>query len=135
MQLKQKLVVRVKKLKAFTMDLVQFESKVKSTLADGGKVISDLPELLVHSWSKLRAQHAFLAFDLAVALTDAARALSNLARQYKFQTLGKQRERMGTEVEVVMDPLGLVRGWGEGWHLLDAAEYDGTWRGAIAKNL
>ena len=83
----------------------------------------------MHSWSKLRARHAFLVFDFAVVLTHAARALSNLARQYKFQTLGRQRERMGTEVEVVMDPLGLVRGWGEGWHLLDAAEFDGTWRG------
>ena len=103
-------------LKAFTQDLSQYDSKIKKSLSDIGKPVADLPPLLLHTWAKLRTRHVHLFFC----------AVSNLVRQHKHQTLSKQRQRMGVEVELVMDPTGVERGWGGGLEILDAAEYDGT---------
>ena len=82
-------------LKAFTQDLSQFDSKIKKSLSDSREAVADLPPLLVHTWAKLRTRHVHLVFALASALTNAARAVSNLVRQHKHQTLSKQRQRMG----------------------------------------
>ena len=90
-------------MQEFTHDLITFEDALQKDLPTTRKSVSDLPLLTRMPWAKLWVQHIFHGQHLATRMEEAARVVSNAARQDKAATLRSQTESMGAQVEVVMD--------------------------------
>ena len=108
-------------LRRFTMDLLQFEAWAKSSMPEGS-VRNDLPDLLLQVWVALRVQHHVLVQATANACHDVTKMIAMLARKHKSNHLKDQRERLGAEAEVLMNPEAAGRSWGVALEELAEAE-------------
>ena len=111
----------------FTRDFIAFEDHVRRDLQIAGRSATDLPILTQLLWARLRTQHVFIGQLLGQRLHEAARAVSNKARQDKMKTLQVQSQTIGAHMEVVMDTRGVALGWGGGLELVQ--HHTPTWRG------
>ncbi len=101
-----------------------------SDMATAGQQPSGLPTLLLNAWVKIRTRHVLVVHELVAAVKECSGALGALNRRRKSDTMKAQRQQLGADLEILMDPLGVHFGWGGSLDQLMMLEVDDCpWQG------
>ena len=101
-----------------------------SDMATAGQQPGGLPTLLLNAWVKIRTRHVLVVHELVAAVKECSGALRALNRRRKSDTMKAQRQQLGADLEILMDPLGVHFGWGGSLDQLMMLEVDDCpWQG------